>query len=88
MAMNYRKEYLEMCVLYLALVYDFIFFSCGVPVIIWNYFNDVLVRWDACAVDPDYTEFIVVIFFLIAWLLLQKIVFLPFRLYDNFVIEE
>jgi len=87
---NYRTEYLEMSVKYLALVYDFIFFSCRVSVIIWDYFNVVINEWGWCASEENYlyTEFIVAVFFLITWLLLQKIVFLPLRLYGTFVIEQ
>lgn len=88
MAYNYRKEYMELCFKYLALIYDFLFFACGVPVFLWNYFSHVVYKWGWCTSEPAYTEYITSFFFIIVWILLQKVIFLPFRLFDTFVIEE
>mmetsp|Transcript_69671 Transcript_69671/g.96763 ORF Transcript_69671/g.96763 Transcript_69671/m.96763 type:complete len:102 (-) Transcript_69671:552-857(-) len=88
MRYNYQKEYLDLCLQYMALVYDFIFFACGVPVYLWNHFSHQIYEWGWCTSNPAWTEFLVVLLFLMVWLLLQKMIFLPFRLYETFVIEE
>lgn len=87
MAYNLQSEYLELCFKYLSFLYDFVFFACGVPVFLWNYFNHLIYQLGWCTSEPAYTEFLVILPFLTAWLLLQKITFLPFRLYETFVIE-
>jgi len=66
----YRKEYLELCSKYFEMVYDFVYFACGVPVYLWNYISHVIYEWGWCASNPAYTEFVSVLFFLIAWVML------------------
>lgn len=51
---NFQKEYLEMCIKYMALAYDFIFFSCRIPVVLWNYFNVKINDWGWCASEENY----------------------------------
>jgi len=72
----------------MALVYDFLFFAFNVPVYFWHKSNATIYAWGLCTSDPAWTECFTVLLFLTAWLIFQKIIFVVFSLYDNFVIEE
>mmetsp|Transcript_26834 Transcript_26834/g.36585 ORF Transcript_26834/g.36585 Transcript_26834/m.36585 type:complete len:99 (+) Transcript_26834:152-448(+) len=85
---NYRLEYIEFVSKYIDLLYNLAFWTSGCAVYMWNGYSRFFYNHGLCGNIPEVTEFYVAIPFLFTKHFMDKIVVLPLRLYERFVIED